>query len=169
MRSRLPARERVSPLIVRVTTSVPKAVSAPSGPGEGSGGARLPEAVRCPRCGVGSHPAAACCAACGAALRPAVPTPARWEYLDARIPLGTDGISPFDEGFLDTFDAFMTAALAAHGREGREPASPSDWREIVAAGRFVAGMRGPRWWPLPGLWGGRPVVREVLVRFRRPA
>jgi hypothetical protein len=143
-------------------------LSEPGGPDAASEPAGLPEGVRCPRCGAGSHPAAAFCAACGTPLRPAAPAPTRWEYLAAHIPLGPDGVAPFDEGFLDVFDALMTAALAVYGGEGWEPVSPTDWREIVAAGRFVAGMRGPRWWPLPGLICGRPVVRQVLVRFRRP-
>jgi hypothetical protein len=158
----------------------------PADAGGGAGGGP-PLAVRCPACGAGSHPAAAFCAVCGAALRahppstvaravaetvagarasaPAGGPPTRWEYLDARLPVE---LYPLEDGFLDAFDAALTAALGEYGREGWEPASPTDWRELVATDRFVAGMRPG---PVPGLafLGERPVVRELLVRFRRAA
>jgi hypothetical protein len=153
-----------------------------NGPGGGAGhpgsegGVGLPQAVRCPACGTGSHPAASVCAGCGAPLRAGVaperarpqapPAPVRWEYADAAIDVG---LSPLEAGFLDAYDATMTQALTDYGREGWEPASPTEWREVVAADRFVAEMRAPRWWPLSGLIGGTPTVRQVLVRFRRGA
>jgi hypothetical protein len=74
-----------------------------------------------------------------------------------------------DPAALAAADARMTAALAEYGAQGWEPASPVEWREVVAADRFVAEMRAPRWWPLSGLIGGRPVLRQVLMRFRRAA
>jgi hypothetical protein len=151
----------------------------------------LPEAVRCPTCGAGSHPAAAFCAVCGSPLRapsrvaravaetqggqapyqprptapppPAPARPTRWEYVDAAVPVG---LYPLEPGFLEAFDEAMTAALAEYGREGWEPASPTDWPEIVAAGRFAPAMRpGPL--PLLRFLGERPMVTEVAVRFRR--
>jgi hypothetical protein len=145
-----------------------------------------PLAVRCPSCGTGSHPAASFCAVCGAALRPssvvaravaetaggqatrrpwapAAARPTRWEYVDAGIPVG---LYPLEAGFLEAFDQAMTAALLEYGREGWEPASPVDWPEIVAAGRFVPAMRpGPI--PLLRFLGECPMVTEVVVRFRR--
>jgi hypothetical protein len=154
-----------------------------------------PEAVRCPTCGAGSHPAASSCAGCGAPLRappriaravaetaggrvapnpwttpPPAPvrgasTPTRWEYVDAAIPVG---LYPLEPGFLDAFDQAMTLALLEYGRDGWEPASPVEWREVVATGRFVPAMRqGPI--PLLRFLGERPMVTEVAVRFRRAA
>ncbi len=62
----------------------------------------------------------------------------------------------------------MTAALIEFGREGWEPASPTEWQELVAAGRYVPAMRpGPL--PLLRFLGERPMVTEVVVRFRRAA
>ena len=153
-----------------------------------------PVAVRCPTCGTGSHPAAQNCAVCGAPLRApsriaravaetvsgqttrrpwTAPTPAprpgsaptRWEYIDAAIPVE---LYPLEPGFLEAFDQAMTAALLEYGRDGWEPASSVEWREIVATGRFVPAMRqGPI--PLLRFLGERPVVTEVVVRFRRAA
>jgi hypothetical protein len=160
------------------------------GVGTGAAGADIPSAVRCPACGAGSHPAASFCAVCGAALRPsaavaravaetvglrgggsagpspAPPTrPTRWEYQDVRIPVA---LYPLEDGFLDAFDAALTAALGGYGREGWEPVSPTDWREVAAADRFVAAMR-PGTLPFLPFLGERPMVTEVLVRFRRAA
>jgi hypothetical protein len=60
----------------------------------------------------------------------------------------------------------MTAALLEYGRDGWAPASPVEWQEIVATGRFVPAMRrGPI--PLLRFLGERPMVTEVVVRFRR--
>jgi hypothetical protein len=153
-----------------------------------------PLAVRCPACGAGSHPAAAFCAVCGEALRRtsvvaravaetvggvgawgtrAVPAPAparatrptRWEYQDVGIPVE---LYPLEAGFLEAFDQAMTTALIEYGREGWEPASPTDWQEIVAAGRYVPAMRpGPL--PLVRFLGERPMVTEIVMRLRRPA
>jgi hypothetical protein len=55
-----------------------------------------------------------------------------------------------------------------YDRQDWEPASPTDWRELAATDRFVAEMRPG---PVPGLafLGERPVVRGLLVRFRRSA
>jgi hypothetical protein len=73
---------------------------------------------------------------------------------------------PLEEGFLDAFDQAMTAALLEYGRDGWEPASPTDWPAIVAAGRYVPAMRpGPL--PLLRFLGERPMITEVAVRFRR--
>jgi hypothetical protein len=91
--------------------------------------------------------------------------PTRWEYVDAAIPVE---LYPLEPGFLDAFEQAMTVALLEYGRDGWEPASPTDWREIVAAGRYVPAMRpGPL--PLLRFLGERPVVTEVAVRFRRAA
>jgi hypothetical protein len=87
----------------------------------------------------------------------------RWDYVDAGIPVE---LYPLEAGFLDAFDQAMTAALIEYGRDGWEPASPVDWQEIAAAGRFVPAMRpGPI--PLLRFLGERPMVTEVVVRFRR--
>ena len=98
------------------------------------------------------------------ARAPSTPArPTRWDYLDAGIPVE---LYPLEAGFLDAFDQAMTAALIAYGREGWAPASPVDWPELVAAGRFVPAMRpGPL--PLLRFLGERPMVTEVVVRFRR--
>src|SRR5262249_9680727 len=89
--------------------------------------------------------------------------PTRWEYVGAAIPVE---LYPLEPGFLDAFDQAMTAAMTACGREGWEPASPTDWRGIVAAGRFAPAMRpGPI--PLLRFLGERPMVAEVAVRLRR--
>jgi hypothetical protein len=134
-----------------------------SSPGIGTSRAQAPTAVYCQVCGTPLR--------ASAGLLPntqvAKATPVRWEYVDVRLPLE---LYPLEEGFLDAFDAAMTAALDAFGREGWEPVpgQPTEWREIVATNRFVAGMRPG---PLPGLrfLGERPMVREVLLRFRRDA
>jgi hypothetical protein len=91
--------------------------------------------------------------------------PTRWEYVDAGIRVE---LYPLEAGFLDAFDQAMTRALLEYGRDGWEPASPVEWSELVAAGRFVPAMRpGPI--PLLRFLGERPVVTEVVVRFRRAA
>jgi hypothetical protein len=73
---------------------------------------------------------------------------------------------PLEPGFLEAFDQAMTTALTEYSREGWEPASPTDWRAIVAAGRYVPAMRpGPV--PLLRFLGERPMITEVAVRFRR--
>jgi hypothetical protein len=89
--------------------------------------------------------------------------PTRWEYQDVGIPVE---LYPLETGFLEAFGQAITAALIEYGRAGWEPASPIDWGEIVAAGRFVPAMRpGPL--PLLRFLGERPMVTEVVVRFRR--
>jgi hypothetical protein len=144
--------------------------------GTGRDQAPAPEAVYCQVCGAPSHPVAAFCAACGTPLRatggralpqgapPAPGTPVQWEYADVRIPLGPGGISPADEGYLDAFDAVMSAALAAYGAEGWEPITPIEYLEALDAQRLIAGLRGSWWMPT---FLRTPMAREIVVRFRR--
>ena len=93
-----------------------------------------------------------------------VAAPTRWEYADVRV---DTELYPLEDGFLDAYDQAVTRALSEWGAAGWEPAQSLEWREVVANDRFAAELRAPRWWPFTSVVGGRPVVRQVLVRLRR--
>jgi hypothetical protein len=121
----------------------------------------------CARCGTEHPDTANFCMNCGIPFRgagalAAGPRPTQWEYRELTIPLEASSrvFIEYPEEARQRFVEFMKEHLDRAAGEGWEPAEPTDFDSLKAAGR-IEEIRHRR-------FGHLTVYNSVTVRLKRP-